>query len=52
MARLEDGVSGKKEDAFMAKVGRGIPKTTLDKINQHVPARSGNGTSPRGVTNR
>lgn len=40
-------MSGKKEDAFMAKVGRGIPKTTLDKINQPVPARSGNGTKSK-----
>lgn len=36
-------MSSKKEDAFMARVGRGIPKTTLDKISQPVPERSGNG---------
>jgi hypothetical protein len=37
-------VSSKKEDAFMARVGRGIPQTTLDKINQPVPEKSGAGS--------
>lgn len=39
MARLESGVS-KKTDALMRRIGRGIPQTTLDKINQPVPAVS------------
>ena len=47
LASLEDGVSSKKEDAFMARVGRGIPQTTLDKINQPVPAKSGSGTKSK-----
>ena len=29
-------MSSKKEDAFMARVGRGIPQTTLTKVNQPV----------------
>ncbi len=31
-------MTSKKEDAFMARVGRGIPKTTLTKVSQPVPA--------------
>jgi len=31
-------VSSKKEDAFMARIGRGIPPTTLEKITKPVPA--------------
>ena len=38
LAGLEGGVTSKKEDAFMARVGRGIPKTTLTKVSQPVPA--------------
>ncbi len=40
-------MSSKKEDAFMAKVGRGIPKTTLNKISQPVPAKSGQGSKSK-----
>lgn len=40
-------MSSKKEDAFMARVGRGIPKTTLDKINQPVPEKSGHGSKSK-----
>ena len=31
-------MSSKKEDAFMARIGRGIPPTTLEKITKPVPA--------------
>jgi hypothetical protein len=37
LARLEDGVS-KTTDRLMRQIGRGIPKTTLDKISKPVPA--------------
>ena len=40
-------MTSKKEDAFLAKVGRGIPKTTLDKISQPVPAKSGKGSKSK-----
>ena len=40
-------MSSKKEDAFMARVGRGIPNTTLDKISQPVPEKSGQGSKSK-----
>jgi len=41
LAGLEDGVSSKKEDAFMVRIGRGVPKTTTDKITKPVPETNG-----------
>lgn len=37
----------KKRDQFMARIGRGIPQTTLDKINQPVPATTKTGSKAK-----
>jgi phage terminase small subunit len=36
-----------KTDEFMARIGRGIPQTTLDKINQPVPATTKTGSKAK-----
>ena len=47
LAGLESRVTSKKEDAFMARIGRGIPQTTLDKISQPVVDKKPTGNKSR-----